>query len=79
MKMKKNQQRIEMIFDAKKIPYKKLDIAADEDLKKRMREISNNPKALPPQLCNGDAYCGVSQLNCSNYLWVGLIYNLNRL
>lgn len=58
--IKKNQQKIEMILDSKKIAYDKLDVAADEGLKKKMREISKNPTALPPQLCNGDQYCGVS-------------------
>ena len=61
-KIKKNQQKIEMILDAKKIPYNKLDIAADEGLKDKMRKIAGDPKALPPQLCNGDQYCGVSYL-----------------
>ncbi len=48
-----------MILDAKKIDYERLDVAADEDAKKRMRELSGNPSAIPPQLCNDDAYCGV--------------------
>lgn len=48
-----------MILDSKKISYRKLDIAADEKLKEKMREIIGDPKALPPQLCNGDKYCGV--------------------
>ena len=48
-----------MILDAKKIPYEKLDVAADESLKARMRELSGNPKAIPPQLFNDDQYCGV--------------------
>lgn len=58
--MKKQQQRIEMILDAKKIQYEKLDIAATEELKKEMRDRSGNPSALPPQLFNGETYCGVS-------------------
>nr|XP_002123222.1 SH3 domain-binding glutamic acid-rich-like protein 3 [Ciona intestinalis] len=58
MEIKKNQQKIEMILSSKKIDFKKLDIAMDEDAKKQMREIVGNPKALPPQLCNGDHYCG---------------------
>ena len=49
-----------MILDGKKIAYKKIDVAADEDAKKKMRELSGDPKALPPQLFNGDTYCGVS-------------------
>lgn len=58
--MKKNQQRIEMILDAKKIQYEKIDVAASEEAKDKMRKLSNNPKALPPQLFNDDQYCGVS-------------------
>ena len=52
--IKKNQQKIEMILESKKIPFQKLDIAADETLKTKMREIAGDPKALPPQLANGD-------------------------
>ena len=51
-----------MILDSKKIPYTKLDVAADETLKAKMREVSGNPTALPPQLCNGEKYCGVRAL-----------------
>ena len=51
-----------MILDSKKIEYKKLDVAADENLKKKMRELSGNPTALPPQLFNDDQYCGVRAL-----------------
>ncbi|XP_033116871.1 SH3 domain-binding glutamic acid-rich-like protein 3 isoform X1 [Anneissia japonica] len=58
LQMKKKQQKIEMILDGKKIAYEKVDIAADEESKKRMRELCGDPKALPPQLCNGDEYCG---------------------
>ena len=49
-----------MILDAKKIEYKSVDVAASEDAKKKMRAIAGDPKALPPQIANGDAYCGVS-------------------
>ena len=49
-----------MILEAKKIEFEKLDIAASEDLKKKMRDLIGDPKALPPQLFNDDQYCGVS-------------------
>ena len=49
-----------MILDAKKIPYEKIDIAASEAGKAKMREVVGDPKALPPQLANDDQYCGVS-------------------
>ena len=58
LEIKKHQQKIEMVLDSKKIPYNKLDISADESLKAKMREISGNPQAVPPQLCNGNQYCG---------------------
>ncbi|XP_061900660.1 SH3 domain-binding glutamic acid-rich-like protein 3 [Entelurus aequoreus] len=56
--MKKNQNRIFSILDSKKIPYKAVDISqnpADKDL---MRQRAMDPTALPPQICNGDNYCG---------------------
>ena len=37
-----------------------IDVAASEETKQKMRELSGNPKALPPQIFNGDTYCGVS-------------------
>ena len=48
-----------MILESKKIKFEKVDVAADETAKAKMREIAGNPKAIPPQLCNGDQYCGV--------------------
>ena len=39
---------------------KYIDVAASEDAKKKMRELSGNEKAVPPQIFNGDTYCGVS-------------------
>ena len=58
--MKKQQQKMTMILDAKKIKYESVDVAASEDGKKKMREIVGSPTALPPQIANGDTYCGVS-------------------
>ena len=51
-----------MVLDSKKIPYTVVDISADESGKGKMREIAGDPKALPPQIANGDQYCGVSFL-----------------
>jgi hypothetical protein len=62
VQIKKQQQKIEMILDSKKIPYDKRDVAASEEDKKKMRELSGNQTALPPQLVNGEQYCGVSRL-----------------
>ena len=56
--MKKKQQRIQMVLEGKHIEYKVVDIATDTDGKTKMREISGEPKSLPPQIANGDQYCG---------------------
>lgn len=48
-----------MILESKKVSYKSIDIASCESSKERMRQLANDPKALPPQLCNGDQYLGV--------------------
>ena len=66
--MKKHQQKIEMVLDSKKIAFETIDISSDEDAKNRMRELSGDPKALPPQICNGDQYCGVSEKNIATGL-----------
>lgn len=45
----------------KGVPVVYKDVASSEEDKAKMRELSGNPKALPPQLFNGDTYCGVSE------------------
>lgn len=66
--VKKQQQKIFMILDSKKIPYTPVDICQDEKDKVLMREIVGDEKALPPQICNGRDYCGVSLTRCSHRL-----------
>ena len=58
IEIKKNQDRIQNVLDGKKIAYKKIDIAASEPDKAKMRKIVGDEKALAPQLANGDQYCG---------------------
>ena len=53
-----------MILGSKKISFEKVDIAASEDAKQKMRKIVGDSAALPPQLCNGDTYCGVCVYAC---------------
>ncbi len=64
IQIKKGQQKIEMILDSKKIEYTKVDVAADEAAKAKMRDLSGNSAAIPPQLFNGDQYCGVCTSQC---------------
>uniref|UniRef100_UPI0037E8F659 SH3 domain-binding glutamic acid-rich-like protein 3 isoform X1 n=2 Tax=Semicossyphus pulcher TaxID=241346 RepID=UPI0037E8F659 len=56
--MKKKQDRIFSILNSKSIPYEVVDIAQCVASKDLMREMAGNPTALPPQICNGDTYCG---------------------
>ncbi len=48
-----------MILDGKKIETEWIDVAASEAAKEKMRELIGDPKAVPPQIFNGDTYCGV--------------------
>ncbi|KAM4521530.1 SH3 domain-binding glutamic acid-rich-like protein 3 [Odontesthes bonariensis] len=58
LELKKNQERIMSVLTSKKIPFKAVDIAQNSEDKDLMRQKAGNPTALPPQLCNGDVYCG---------------------
>nr|XP_046228282.1 SH3 domain-binding glutamic acid-rich-like protein 3 [Scatophagus argus] len=58
LEMKKHQDRIFSVLDSKKITYEAVDISQDSKDKNLMRERAGNSSALPPQICNGDIYCG---------------------
>ena len=49
-----------MILDSKKIDYDSVDIAGNEEGKKKMRDIMGDPRGLPPRLTKGDVDLGVS-------------------
>lgn len=49
-----------MVLTGKKIDFEKIDISLAEGAKEKMREICGDATALPPQLCKGDTYLGVS-------------------
>ena len=57
--IKTKQQQAQLILNGKKIPFEKIDISEDKDLRTRMRELCENPTALPPQLFYRDYYLGV--------------------
>ena len=48
-----------MVLDGHKIAYEAIDISTDEDAKQKMREFAG-ATSRPPQIVNGDTYCGVS-------------------
>ncbi|WP_411025618.1 hypothetical protein, partial [Salmonella sp. s55004] len=57
-KLEGQQRKIEQILTARKVELEKIDIASSEEDKIKMRELIGDPKALAPQLFNGDQYCG---------------------
>ncbi|XP_041831922.1 SH3 domain-binding glutamic acid-rich-like protein 3 [Melanotaenia boesemani] len=58
LEVKKKQDRIMSVLSSKKIPFKTVDISQNSESKDLMRKRAGDPTALPPQICNGDAYCG---------------------
>lgn len=58
LEMKKRQERIFSVLSSKKILFEVVDISQNSEDKDLMRKRAGNPTALPPQICNGDVYCG---------------------
>ncbi|XP_072553607.1 SH3 domain-binding glutamic acid-rich-like protein 3 [Salminus brasiliensis] len=56
--MKQQQNEIFQFLDGKKIIYRAHDITQSPEVKDEMRRKVGNPSALPPQVFNGDKYCG---------------------
>lgn len=49
-----HQQRVRMILESKKMEFEEVDIASVEGSKEVMRELAQNPEALPPQFVYED-------------------------
>ncbi|XP_054854846.1 SH3 domain-binding glutamic acid-rich-like protein 3 [Eublepharis macularius] len=60
--IKSQQSEVTRILDGKNIKYVLVDISQDNALREEMRAKSGNPKAIPPQIFNGDHYCGDYEL-----------------
>lgn len=61
--VKSQQTEVMRILDSKSIKYELIDISVSSELRNEMRSKSGIPSAVPPQLFNGEDYCGVrSQL-----------------
>ncbi|KAJ1176228.1 hypothetical protein NDU88_001511 [Pleurodeles waltl] len=56
--IKSQQAEITRILESKGIPYEYVDISQDNSFLEEMRTKAGNPKAVPPQIFNGDQYCG---------------------
>ncbi|XP_030074220.1 SH3 domain-binding glutamic acid-rich-like protein 3 [Microcaecilia unicolor] len=55
---KAQQSDVTRILEGKCIKYEMVDISQDNSLREEMRTKAGNPKATPPQIFNGDEYCG---------------------
>lgn len=53
------QNRIKLILDGKKIPYEEIDLSKNQEVREEMRALAGIPDLLPPQIFNGNTYCGV--------------------
>lgn len=60
LKLAQRQSRIKLGLDNKKIKYEIVDLCKDSAKRDEMRSLAGIPDLLPPQLFNGDTYCGVS-------------------
>ncbi|XP_005993991.1 SH3 domain-binding glutamic acid-rich-like protein 3 [Latimeria chalumnae] len=57
-KIKSHQSEVIHILNSNNIDYQLIDISQDNSIREEMRSKSRNPTALPPQIFNGDDYCG---------------------
>ncbi|XP_029818892.1 SH3 domain-binding glutamic acid-rich-like protein 3 [Manacus vitellinus] len=62
LQIKSQQSEVTRILDGKNIKYELVDISQDNALREEMRAKAGNPKAIPPQIVNGDQYCGDYEL-----------------
>ncbi|XP_053560737.1 SH3 domain-binding glutamic acid-rich-like protein 3 [Bombina bombina] len=56
--IKSQQCELMRILDSKNIKYETIDISVDNNIREEMRQKAGDPKAFPPQVFNGDKYCG---------------------
>ncbi|XP_067848334.1 SH3 domain-binding glutamic acid-rich-like protein 3 [Heptranchias perlo] len=56
--VRSQQSEVERVLEIKRIKYEQIDISVSEALLKEMRSRAGDPNALPPQIFNGDSYCG---------------------
>ena len=69
-----HQQRIFMILNSLRIPYTAIDIAAPgqeeetDSMRANAKKKDGQRHVLPPQIFNGEKYCGVSMVTNKFYL-----------
>uniref|UniRef100_A0A8C4KPU6 SH3 domain-binding glutamic acid-rich-like protein 3 n=1 Tax=Dromaius novaehollandiae TaxID=8790 RepID=A0A8C4KPU6_DRONO len=56
---RQRQAEVRRILDGNRLRYELIDVPVSEGRLREMREKAGDPQATPPQICNGDEYCGV--------------------
>jgi len=61
VQVKQQQQRMLQTLEVKRIPFETKDIAVDQEAKREFRRLMrvHDPRAVTPQIFNGDTLCGV--------------------
>uniref|UniRef100_A0A674I5N2 Uncharacterized protein n=1 Tax=Terrapene triunguis TaxID=2587831 RepID=A0A674I5N2_9SAUR len=59
--VKQKQAEVTRILDINKTKYELIDVSISEHLLQEMRAKAGNPNAVPPQIFNGDDYCGLTR------------------
>uniref|UniRef100_A0A8D0GPL6 SH3 domain-binding glutamic acid-rich-like protein n=1 Tax=Sphenodon punctatus TaxID=8508 RepID=A0A8D0GPL6_SPHPU len=60
--VKQRQSEVIKILDVNRMKYELIDVSVSENLLQEMREKAGNPTAIPPQIFNGEDYCGDSKM-----------------
>ena len=56
--VKSQQEELLRFVESKNIDHELIDVSVDERVRDRMRAKAGNPRAVPPQLFNGEKYLG---------------------
>ncbi|XP_053129342.1 SH3 domain-binding glutamic acid-rich-like protein 3 [Hemicordylus capensis] len=56
--VKRRQSEVLRILDGNSMKYELVDVSISESLLQEMRDKVGNPDAIPPQIFNGEEYCG---------------------
>ncbi|XP_068813479.1 SH3 domain-binding glutamic acid-rich-like protein 3 [Struthio camelus] len=56
--VRQRQAAVRRILDVNRLQYELIDVSAGEGRLREMRDKAGDPQAVPPQIFNGDEYCG---------------------
>ncbi|XP_072837182.2 SH3 domain-binding glutamic acid-rich-like protein 3 [Pogona vitticeps] len=56
--VRQRQSEVLRILDGNRLKYQLVDVSISERLLQEMRDKAGKPDAIPPQIFNGEEYCG---------------------